>query len=168
MRVEQHDKAYGKRTIKRVIVVIAALIGIGVFMIPTVFGGPRITTVGYILIGVWGFVLAIGVIWAARVRSRYYCPRCGAHLPPLESDASTNYQHRFQCTACDVIWTTDVYTGDAPIAQPGAAPNAVPAASVGDSGVITGPPSLSVKEEVLRRPIEQFHEPLAGDISIRG
>jgi hypothetical protein len=36
MTTQQHDKDYGERTIYRVIILIGALMGVGVFIIPNV------------------------------------------------------------------------------------------------------------------------------------
>ena len=112
MAVEQHDKDYGERTMPRVIVVIGALIGVGVFIIPNVQHGPKISTAGYVLIAIWSAILVAGVIWGTRVQRRYQCPKCGTHLPLLPTEAATRYQHRFHCKTCDIIWTTDVRQGD--------------------------------------------------------
>ncbi len=113
MSTEPHDKAYGERTIVRVITVIGALMFVGVFMIPTVIEPPKFSPVGYVPMVVWGLVLVVGTVWACRVQYRYCCPKCGTRLPPLPPEASTKYQHRFHCKTCDVVWTTDVYVGDA-------------------------------------------------------
>lgn len=112
MPTEQHDKDYGERTIYRVIILIAALMGVGVLIIPNVEYGPKVSTVGWVLIAIWSAVLVVGGVWAGRVQARYHCPKCGARLPMLRPEASTKYQHRFHCPTCDVIWTTDVYVGD--------------------------------------------------------
>ena len=112
MATEHHDKDYGKRTIFRVIILIGALMGVGVFIIPNVEYGPKVSTTGWVLIAIWSVILVVGTVWAGRVRSRYRCPKCGAQLPMLRPEASTKYQHRFHCPTCDVIWTTDVYVGD--------------------------------------------------------
>lgn len=112
MATEQHDKNYGERTIVRVIVLIGALMGIGVFIIPNVGYGPKISTAGYVLIAIWCVVLLVGSVWASRVQRRYHCPKCGARLPMLRPEASTKYQHRFHCESCDVTWTTDIYRED--------------------------------------------------------
>lgn len=112
MAMERYDKEYGGRTIVRVILLIGALIGVGVFIIPNVEYGPKVSPIGWALISIWGVILVVGTVWAGRVQSRYRCPQCGAQLPMLRPESSTNYQHRFQCSTCDVIWTTDVYVGD--------------------------------------------------------
>jgi hypothetical protein len=112
MATERHDKEYGERTILRVILLIAALMGVGVFIIPNVEYGPKISPVGWVLISIWSMILIVGTIWAGRVQRRYRCPQCGAQLPMRHPEAATKYQHRFHCPKCDVIWTTDVYDGD--------------------------------------------------------
>jgi hypothetical protein len=112
MATERHDKEYGERTILRVIVLIGALMGVGVFIIPNVEYGPKVSPTGWVLISIWCVILIVGTIWAGRVRRRYRCPLCGAHLPMLPPEAATKYQHRFHCPTCDVIWTTDVSVGD--------------------------------------------------------
>ena len=112
MAVEQHDKDYGERTMTRVIVVIGALIGVGVCILPNVESGPKISTAGYVLIAIWSAILVAGVIWGTRIQRRYHCSKCGTHLPRLRTEAATRYQHRFHCKACDIIWTTDVHEGD--------------------------------------------------------
>jgi DNA-directed RNA polymerase subunit RPC12/RpoP len=113
MATERHDRGYGERTLVRVITVIGALMFVGVFAIPTVIEPPKITPIGYAILAIWGLVLVVGTVWTCRVQYRYHCSKCGAHLPPLPSEAKTKHQHRFHCKACDVIWTTDVYVGDA-------------------------------------------------------
>ena len=112
MTTEQHDNSYGERTILRVIVLIGSLVGIGVFIIPHVDHAARISAVGFVLIVIWVLVLVVGGIWASRIRRHYCCPKCGERLPMLAPEADTNYQHRFHCLACDVIWTTDIYRED--------------------------------------------------------
>ena len=112
MAVEQHDKDYGERTITRVIVLFGALIGIGVFIIPNVECGPKISTAGCVLIAIWSAILVAGVIWGTRVQRRYNCPKCGTGLPMSRTEAATKHQHRFHCKTCDIVWTTDVYDGD--------------------------------------------------------
>jgi predicted RNA-binding Zn-ribbon protein involved in translation (DUF1610 family) len=111
MTTEQHDKDYGERTIYRVIILIGALMGVGVFIIPNVEYGPKVSKAGWVLITIWLAILVVGGVWAGRVQARYHCPKCGARLPMLRLEKSTNYQHRFHCPTCDVIWTTDVYAG---------------------------------------------------------
>ena len=113
MATEQHNKDYGKRMVVRAIVLIGALMGLGVFIIPSVERWPAVSTAGWVLISIWCVLLVVGTVWAARVQLNYRCPKCGARLPMLRPETSTRYQHRFYCTACDVIWTTDVY-GDLP------------------------------------------------------
>jgi hypothetical protein len=112
MATEQHDKDYGDRKLHRVMILIAALMGVGVFVIPNVEYGPKITTSGYVLITIWTLILVGGGFWAGQVQARYRCPKCGAYLPMLQPEASTKYQHRFYCRTCDVVWTTDIYSGD--------------------------------------------------------
>jgi DNA-directed RNA polymerase subunit RPC12/RpoP len=112
MAAEQHDKDYGYRTMVRVIVLISALMLVGAFIVPNVEYGPKVSPIGWVLITIWSVILVVGTIWASRVQRRYRCPRCRAQLPMLRPEASTKYQHRFHCPACDVIWTTDVYVGD--------------------------------------------------------
>ncbi len=112
MATEQHDKDYGDRTLYRVMILIAALLGLGVFIIPNVEYGPKITTAGYVIITFWTLILVVGCFWVGQVQARYRCVKCGAHLPKLQPEASTKYQHRFYCKNCDVVWTTDIYAGD--------------------------------------------------------
>ena len=112
MATERHDKEYGERTILRVIVLIGALMGVGVFILPNVGYGPKVSPAGWVLITIWSVILVVGTIWVGRVGRRYRCPHCGAHLPMLRPEAATKYQHRFHCPTCDVIWTTDVSVGD--------------------------------------------------------
>ena len=112
MASEQHDKDYGERTIVRVITLIGLLIGVGVFIIPNVEYGPKVSKAGWVLITIWSVILVVGGVWAGRVQRRYRCPKCGAQIPMLRPEASTKHQHRFHCPTCDVIWTTDVYAGD--------------------------------------------------------
>ena len=110
--LEKRDKEYGYRTIKRVFALIFALMVIGVFIVPTVVLPGHFTSAGYVVAAIWLMVLVAGTTWTCRVQYRYRCPQCGAHLPPLPTDASTRRQHRFHCSACDVIWTTDIYGDD--------------------------------------------------------
>ena len=112
MAAEQHDNDYGYRTLVRVIVLMVALGLVGVFILPNVEHGPKVSPTGWVLIAIWSVILVVGTIWANRVQSRYRCPQCGAHLPMLRPEAATKYQHRFHCPTCDVIWTTDVSAGD--------------------------------------------------------
>jgi hypothetical protein len=112
MPVEQHDKNYGERTIYRVLIVMGALMGFGVLMLAGVKDSPPVTTTGWVLISIWSAILIIGTVWACRVQTRYRCPKCGARLPMLRPEASTKYEHQFHCSACDVIWTTNVHVGD--------------------------------------------------------
>jgi hypothetical protein len=112
MATERHDKVYGERTLLRVIVLIGALMGVGVFIIPNVEYGPKVSPTGWVLIAIWSVILVVGTVWASRVQRRYRCPQCGAHLRMLRPEAATKYQHRFHCPTCDVIWTTDVSVGD--------------------------------------------------------
>jgi len=112
MPAEKHDKEYGERTIYRVIIVIGALMGVGVLIVASLEKGPPLSTIRWVLISIWCAILVVGTVWACRVQHCYCCPKCGARLPMLRPEASTKSQHRFHCPACDVIWTTDVYSGD--------------------------------------------------------
>jgi DNA-directed RNA polymerase subunit RPC12/RpoP len=112
MAIEQHDKEYGNRTLYRAMVLIASLMGIGVFIIPLLEKGGKLSIAGYVLITIWCVVLVIGTRWAGQVQRNYRCSKCGAHLPMLRPEASTKYQHRFHCVHCDITWTTDVSVGD--------------------------------------------------------
>jgi hypothetical protein len=112
MATERHDKEYGERTIVRVIVLIGALMGVGVFIVPNVEYGPKVSRTGWVLIAIWSVILVVGTVWAGRVQRCYRCPQCGAPLPMLRPEAATKFQHRFHCPTCDVIWTTDVSVGD--------------------------------------------------------
>jgi hypothetical protein len=93
MPTEQHDKDYGERTLYRVIIIIGALMGVGMFIIPSVQYGPKISTAGWVLIVIWCVILVVGTVWGCRVQRRYRCPKCGAHLPMLRPEAATKYQH---------------------------------------------------------------------------
>ena len=113
MPVEKRDEEYGYRTLTRVFALIFSLMFVGVFIIPTAVTPGHFTPAGYVVAAIWLMILVFGSIWGARVRSSYRCPGCGASLPPLKPEKSTNYEHRFLCESCDIIWTTGVHEGDA-------------------------------------------------------
>src|SRR5947209_8030341 len=100
MATEQHDTEYGKRTIYRVLILIGALMGVGVFIIPRVVDVAKVSATGWVLIALWCVILVVGTFWAGRVQRRYRCPQCGAPLPMLRPEASTKYEHRFHCPTC--------------------------------------------------------------------
>jgi predicted RNA-binding Zn-ribbon protein involved in translation (DUF1610 family) len=112
MATEQHDQEYGNRTITRVFILIGVLIGLGIFIIPNIEPGPKLSLTGWILAAVWCVTLVVGISWGTRLQRHYHCPKCGAKLPMLPLEAATKHQHRFHCQSCEVIWTTDVYSGD--------------------------------------------------------
>lgn len=78
MSTEKHDTAYGERTILRVIILIGALMGVGVFIIPNVEYGPKVSPLGWGIIALWSVILVAGTIWAGRVQRRYHCPECSS------------------------------------------------------------------------------------------
>jgi hypothetical protein len=112
MPIEKRDEEYGHRTLTRVLALIFSLMVIGVFIIPTAVKPGHLTPAGYVIGTIWLIVLVVGTIWCNRARSTYRCLGCSASLPPLKSEKSTNYEHRFLCERCDIIWTTGVHEGD--------------------------------------------------------
>jgi hypothetical protein len=112
MPIEKRDEEYGYRTLIRVFALIFSLMFVGVFIIPTAVTPGHFTPAGYVVAAIWIIVLVVGTIWCARVRATYRCPGCGASLPPLKSEKSTDYEHRFLCECCDIVWTTGVHEGD--------------------------------------------------------
>lgn len=113
MAQERHDAEYGDQKLLRVSVLIVALMGLGLCIAPNLSTGAGISPGLWVLIVLWVGVLVIGGIWVGRVQSTYRCRQCGRRLPMLPTEAATKYQHRFRCPSCEVIWTTDIYDGDA-------------------------------------------------------
>jgi len=112
MAVEQRDEEYGGRTLSRVLVLIFALMFVGLMAIPTIIEPRHFTPAGYVVSAIWLVLLLAGTIWCTKVRSTYRCPKCGAQLPALEAEPGSNFEHRFFCGSCDIIWTTGVHEGD--------------------------------------------------------
>ena len=106
------DRSYGRRKFGGSIGLLLLLILIA-RLVELLAGEPRKLTAGAIVVGTIGFgVLVIGTTWLIRLRSRYRCPQCGAHLPPLEPEAVTGHEHCFLCERCDILWLTGVYEGE--------------------------------------------------------
>lgn len=113
MAQERHDSEYGDQKLLRVSVLIVALLGVGLCIAPNLDRSTGITPALGGLMGLWVLILIVGGIWVGRVQARYRCPQCGRHLAMLKTEATTKFQHRFHCPTCAVIWTTDVYDGEA-------------------------------------------------------
>jgi DNA-directed RNA polymerase subunit RPC12/RpoP len=109
---EQHDEEYGYQTLVRVFGLFAALLFVGAMAIPTVIEPGHFTPAGYVVTVVWVAILVGGVICCGKVRAGYRCPKCGTRLPPMQTEGSTKYEHRFHCQRCDIVWTTGVHEGD--------------------------------------------------------
>ncbi len=112
MPQEQRDEEYGYQTLVRVFGLLAALLFVGAMAIPTVIEPGHFTPAGYVVTVVWVAILVGGVISCGKVKADYRCPKCGTRLPPMQTQGSTKYEHRFHCQACDIVWTTGVHEGD--------------------------------------------------------
>lgn len=53
-------------------------------------------------------IALVGLVRQQRMKLRYHCPECGAHLP---YSAREDRRIQFHCTHCDVVWDTRMLEG---------------------------------------------------------
>ena len=95
-----------------VIVLIVVLMALGGLLLLVIGQPPKWNIAGFVVLGGWLLVLVLGTAWLMKAAKRYNCPQCGAQLPRLAPEASANYEHRFLCKRCDILWCTGVHDTD--------------------------------------------------------
>ncbi len=109
---EQKDEEYGYQKLAGffTLFLLLSVVG-GLFLL--VAGLPPRLGAGSVVLGVaWFVVLIVGVVQMGKVSTGYKCPQCGTPLPQLPAEKATDYEHRFLCKQCDVLWVTGVHEGD--------------------------------------------------------
>ena len=112
MPIERRDEEYAYQKLARFFVLMVSLGMVSLFAIPTVIDVPRITPLGWLELATGCGLVIGGVIWLGKVESTYRCPKCGAALPKLKPEKSTQYEYRFFRPTCDIVWTTGMHEGD--------------------------------------------------------
>lgn len=112
MPTERKDEEYGYRTLAGLVGMMVVLGAVTLLFIPAAGDPPQVTAAAVVVGIIWLAVLLVGTVQLSRINSPYRCPQCGADLPPLPLEKSTDYEHRFHCPHCDVLWLTGSHQGD--------------------------------------------------------
>ena len=113
--IERKDKEFAYKKIVRGLLFVA---GCGPFLIwiaSQSYGDEsdkKLSTSGWIGIAALVVYAIIALILLRSPEDHYRCPNCRAHiqLRPLEQRENREYQ--FYCTACDILWRTDMFEGE--------------------------------------------------------
>jgi hypothetical protein len=58
-------------------------------------------------------ILTVPCFLILNIFYRYRCPECKTHLPLRKTKARSNFEYRFYCQKCNIIWKTGVHDVDA-------------------------------------------------------